>query len=310
MPWHQYGKVFESDGGKAWSRSHTQTPSALVLQDRIRVYYATRNAENRSVISFADFDRQDPTRLIAAHDAPVLTVGEPGTHDEDGVIAGCLIDRGDRLFMYYTGISRGGNVPYRMAVGLAVSRDGGVTFERMFEGPVVDRSRLEPHMTMAPNVLKTKDGWRMWYGSGIKWVWVEDKFEPVYVIKTATSADGETWLQPNVTSLTQAFPREAITRPAFLPTSTGFEMWYCHRDSENYRDGAGSYRLGYATSTDGVSWVRESDPPELAPSGEGWNSVAMAYCSVVVVDGRKVMYHNGDGFGRTGFGCAIWSDAA
>lgn len=310
MPWIQRGVVYTPDGKKAWSRTHAQSPAALEINGRIRVYFGTRDQDNRSRTSFVELDRHDPTKLLYVHDRPVIDLGKPGTHDEDGVLASHVIPVGDELWMYYGGVSRGGSVPYRMSIGLARSRDGGLTFERMYAGPVVDRTPDEPYMTMAPYVLRTGSGWRMWYGSGIRWVQGEDKYEPVYIIKTAQSADGMRWVQPNHTCIQPLGPTEANTRPAVLRTATGYEMWFCYRQSLDYRDGPGSYRIGHAVSTDGLAWTRSADQPGLAPTASGWNAATMAYPSVIVIDGKKLMFHNGDGFGRTGFGCAVWSDAA
>jgi len=305
--WRQLGMVFAPDGSWDWSRSHAQAPAAIVLGDRIRVYYGTRNAENRSRTSFFEVDRADPTRLVYVHDRPVLDLGKPGTHDEDGVIGSQAVIVGEEMRLYYGGVSRGGHVPYRMSVGLARSLDGGLTFERLFEGPVVDRTPHEPYMTMAPNLLPNDaGGWTMWYGSGTGWVEIEGKFEPTYQIKLAYSDDGLAWRQTNHTCIGKLDPLEANTRPAVQRTPDGgYEMWFCYRSSRHYRDGAGSYRIGYATSKDGRDWERQPDPEGLAPSGQGWNSATMSYPSVVVADGRKLMFHNGDGFGQTGVGCAV-----
>ncbi len=303
--WQQLGAVFVPDGSRDWSRSHAQAPSALLMDDRIRVYYGTRNDENRSRSSFFEVDRTNPTRLLYVHDRPVLDLGRPGTHDEDGVIASQIVVVGDEMRMYYGGVSRGGHVSYRMSVGLARSLDGGLTFERIFEGPVVDRTPHEAYMTMAPNILLIDGVWTMWYGSGTGWVEIDGKFEPTYQIKLAYSDDGITWRQTNHTCIPTLDPLEANTRPSVLETAQGFEMWFSYRNSHNYRDGAGSYRIGYATSADGRTWVRQPDPQGLAPTGEGWNSLTMSYPSVVVADGRKIMFHNGDGFGKSGVGCAV-----
>jgi len=53
------------------------------------------------------------------------------------------------------------------------------------------------------------------------------------------------------------------------------------------------------------AWRREADPAGLQPTGQGWNAVTMSYPSVIEADGRKIMFHNGDGFGQTGVGCAV-----
>jgi hypothetical protein len=305
MAWEQRGAIFRPGGEFDWSQTHAQAPAALVMGDRIRVYYGTRNDENRSRTSFFEVDRADPTRLVYVHDRPVLDLGKPGTHDEDGVIVSQVVAVGDELWMYYGGVSRGGHVPYRMSIGLARSRDGGLNFERAFDGPIVDRTPLEPYMTMAPNVLVADGGWTMWYGSGTGWVEIDGKFEPTYQIKLAYSDDGICWRRTNHVCIPKLDPLEANTRPAVLKTPGGYEMWFCYRGSRQYRDGPGSYRIGYATSADGRSWARQPDPDGLAPMGSGWNALTMAYPSVILVDGRKIMFHNGDGFGQSGVGCAI-----
>ncbi|MGH6956867.1 MAG: hypothetical protein ACREEW_09420 [Caulobacteraceae bacterium] len=297
--------IFKPEGDWDWSRSHAQAPSALLMDDRIRVYYGTRNDENRSRTSFFEVDRSDPTRVTYVHDRPVLDLGKPGTHDEDGVIASQAIVVGDEVRLYYGGVSRGGHVPYRMSIGLALSRDGGLSFERVSDGPIVDRTPLEPYMTMAPNVLVTDGGWTMWYGSGTGWVEIDGKFEPTYQIKLAHSDDGIAWRQTNHTCIPKLDPLEANTRPSVTRTEEGYEMWFCYRNSRHYRDGEGSYRIGYATSTNGRDWTRQPDPEGLAPSGRGWNSATMSYPSVVPGDGCKIMFHNGDGFGQSGVGCAV-----
>jgi predicted GH43/DUF377 family glycosyl hydrolase len=308
MRWLQKGVVFIPDGSKEWSRTHAQSPAAVDLLDRIRIYYGTRDADNRSRTSFIEVDRDDPTKLLSVHDRPVLDLGKPGTFDEDGVIASQVLAVDDALWMYYGGVSKGGSVPYRMAIGLAKSLDRGLTFTRVFEGPIVDRSPQEPYMTMAPNVMREGGGWTMWYGSGVKWTWVDGKFEPVYVTMVADSDDGISWRRTGQPCIQQSDPDEANTRPAVVKTADGYEMWFCFRQSKDYRDGRGSYRIGCALSRDGRTWQRVERDLGLEPAGAGWNSSTMAYPSIVVIDGRKIMFHNGDGFGKSGIGCAVWSD--
>jgi hypothetical protein len=305
MRWIKHGRIFIPDSSLAWSRSHAQVPSAMLLDDRIRVYYASRDANGRSRTSFFDVCRQDPTRILYRHLDPVMDLGQPGAHDEDGVMVGCVAADGDRTLLYYTGWSRGGSVPYRVAIGLAASSDGGVTFERVFEGPIVDRTRLEPHMTMSPYVLHELGGsWRMWYGSGVRWVDIDGTFEPIYVIKYAESSNGLVWTQPNTLCIEPLHEFEANTRPGVLRNPTGYEMWFSYRHSRDFRDGSGAYRIGYALSSDGKVWSRQPDPGGLEPGPEAWDGRMMAYPSVVDVDGRRLMFYNGDGFGRSGVGFA------
>lgn len=306
MAWVQRGLVFVPDGSRSWARSHAQVPTAIEIDGRVRVYYAARDESSRSRTSFVDLSASNLNEVLYVHDRPVIDLGDPGTHDEDGAMVGHVVAAEDGLRMYYTGWSRGATVPYRVSVGLAISRDGGLTFERRFAGPVVDRTPDEPFMTMSPYVRRMNEGWMMWYGSGTRWVEIDRKLEPIYVVKAALSDDGVRWRQPNLTCIAPGHELEANTRPSVFPTQQGLEMWFSYRHSERFRDGAGAYRIGYAVSPDGVSWTRKDDPAGLEPAASGWNAAAMAYPNVVEIGGRKIMFHNGNGFGRSGFGYAEW----
>jgi hypothetical protein len=308
MPWTERTFIFKPSGEWEWSLTHAQVPSALLLHDRIRIYYATRDSRGRSLTSFIDVARNDPSKILYIHPEPVMMLGAAGTHDEDGVMVGCVVAEENDVLLYYTGWSRGGNVPYRVSVGLARSSDNGLTFVREFEGPVVDRTAREPYMTMSPYVLREADKWRMWYGSGTGWLSVQDKMEPLYVVKYAESRDGRFWQQDDVLCIPPLHAMEANTRPSVVKTDTGYSMWFSYRDSIDFRNGAGAYHIGHALSRNGAAWERKSGPQDLAPSGAGWDGRMTAYPNVLQCDGRLIMFYNGDGFGQSGFGFAVWQD--
>jgi len=297
--------IFKPSGLFPWSQSHAQVPTALLMDDHIKIYYATRDKDGRSLTSFVTVSREDPSKILYVHDRPILELGNPGTHDEDGVMVGSVVAHEDTILLYYTGWSRGHTVPYRVSIGLAKSIDGGINFERVFEGPIVDRTPLEPYMTMSPYVLFTDDKWQMWYGSGIGWTSENNKLEPLYIIKYAESKDGIQWAQNNITCIEQRHSLEANTRPSVLRTSNGYEMWFSYRHSVDFRDGAGAYRIGYATSKDGKNWDRAIHFADLDPPLTGWNNCMAAYPNVLECDNKKILFYNGNGFGKTGFGYAI-----
>lgn len=308
MNWIKKDLIFVPFGKHDWAQTHAQVPSAIVFDDHIRVYYTSRDTNGRSHTSFVNLSKKDPSKILYIHEKPVMNLGKPGTHDEDGVMVGHIVAlTSSTLLMYYTGWSRSLTVPYRVSVGLAKSTDGGVSFERVFNGPIVDRTPYEPYMTMSPFVLKVGNSWKMWYGSGTEWVSVNNKMEPIYIIKYAESDDGIRWIQKNVTCIQQNHPLEANTRPSVLKNDSEYEMWFSYRHSLDFRNGGGSYRIGYATSKDGEAWIRHEDQSGLKPQNSGWDSNMTAYPSVVEVHGQRIMFYNGNGFGKTGFGYAIWS---
>jgi len=306
MAWIKKNIIFKTPGNQEWSRTHTQVPTALVLEDKIRIYYATRDSKSRSLTSFIDVSRDNPENILYIHDKPVLELGECGTHDEDGVMVGCVVKKDSHVLMYYTGWSKKQTVPYRVSIGLAKSEDNGLTFKRLFAGPVVDRTMHEPYMTMSPYVIHENDFWEMWYGSGTQWVLIEGRMEPVYVIKYACSDDGIHWIQKNTTCIEALHSHEANTRPSLLKTSSGYEMWFSHRHIIDYRTGKGGYRIGYALSTDGKKWTRQPDQADLTITKDSWDSQMLAYPNVIEIENKKIMFYNGDGFGQSGFGYFIW----
>ena len=308
MPWMKQGLIFKPNGEGGWMISHAQLPTVLVRTDTLRVYFSSRNSDGKSLVTFLDADMENPSKILHLHKEPILQLGRPGTFDEDGIMPGCIVEHDDKLLFYYIGWSRGVTIPYRNAVGLAVSLDGGTTFTRMFEGPIVDRTPNQPYTAMSPFVMKQQDHWHMWYASGTDWVEVNGKYEPIYIIKYAESQDGIAWKQPNVTCIAPNDLFEANTRPTVIKDGRVFRMWYCYRGSHDYRDGTASYRIGYAESSNPRDWQRKDALVGIQPSVQGWDSKMLAYPYVVKTGEKLLMFYNGNGFGRSGMGYAVWKN--
>lgn len=308
MPWIDKTFVWAPAGQAGWMNSHGQVPTALVKDDRVRVYVTVRPKQTVSLMTFVDLDIRDLTKVLYVHEEPLLPLGKPGTFDEFGIMPAAVVRVGEQVWMYTTGWIRGHTVPYLNAIGLAVSDDGGRTFHRPYEGPVLGRTKDEPYSTMSPTILQRDGRWHMWYSSGVDWVEVNGKYEPIYLIKYAHSVDGIDWERPNILCVPPATPREANTRPCVIHSDGLYHMWFSYRHSEDFRGGTGSYRIGYSSSPDGVTWTRDDSRAGIAPSAEGWDSEMVCYPNVVdLPDGRRIMFYNGNDFGSGGFGYAVWA---
>jgi len=305
MRWHKRGNIFDPREHRDWAGTHAQVPTVLVKERVLRIYYADRDGDGRSFTTYLDVDRGDPGRVVYHHRRPVLALGRRGTFDDDGMMPAWAIEHRGRILLYYSGWNRRVTVPYHNATGIAVSEDGGDTFARMFEGPVLDRVPLEPYLAVTPSVLKDGDRWLMWYVSGTDWKPVGEKLEPVYVIKYAESRDGLRWDRPNILSVAPCDDGEAFSHPCVLKDGDVYRMWYCFRGSEDYRDGRGAYRMGYATSRDGCRFERRDAEVGITVSDSGWDAKMICYPFVVRVDGRTLMFYNGNSFGQTGIGWAV-----
>jgi hypothetical protein len=305
MPWIRKGQIFDPHEHKGWAGTHAQVPTALLYPDRVRIFYADRDDTGKSFITYLDVDRRNLSNVLYYHKTAILPFGAPGTFDDDGLMPSFALRQDRRIYLYYSGWNRGQTVPYRNSVGIAVSEDDGASFRRLYEGPVLDRTPQEPYIAVTPSILKEGSLWRMWYISGVRWVDIEGRYEPVYVIKYATSHDGIAWHRPNHQCIVQSHELEAFSHPSVIKKGDRYLMWYCFRHSRDYRDGAGSYRIGHAESYDGLEWERTDKVDGLDVSPNGWDSTMTCYPFVVTVDGQIVMFYNGNGFGQTGFGYAI-----
>jgi len=305
MNWIKKGLIFKPDNHFDWMFSHAQVPTVLALSDRFRIYFATRDKNSLSHIACIDVDINDPQKVLKVYEKPVLAPGPLGAFDEDGVVPSCIVNEENEIRLYYNGWNKKVTTPYHNAIGMVKSTDDGLTFERTYEGPVIDRTPTEPYMHVSPSVLKEEHEYKMWYVSGTKWITINNKHEPLYVIKFATSKDGITWNRSGISCVPQSHDQEAVATPSVLKDNGIYKMWYCFRDSVDFRDGAGSYRLGYAESKDGQTWERLDHLTGISCSEEGWDSIMQAYPYVVRHKDKLFMFYSGNGFGKEGIGYAV-----
>jgi predicted GH43/DUF377 family glycosyl hydrolase len=306
MKWIKRGRIFDPSRGLGWL-THAQGPTVLVRDECLRIYFASRPEPNLSLPAYIDVDIDEPKTVVAVCEGPLLALGERGSFDEFGLIPCEVIENKGEIWLYYTGWSRGTTVSYTLSIGLAVSRDGGKTFKKAFAGPVLDRTKHEPFMTMAPFIRREAQRWHMWYASGIGFYETQGKHEPRYIIKYATSTNGVDWQQPNLTCIVPRIELESNTRPTVIKIGDVYHMWFAYRGAEDFRGGRNSYRIGYATSRDLLKWERNDEAAGITVSQEGWDSEIVTYPYVARVKDRWLMFYNGNGFGATGFGYAAAS---
>ena len=305
--WERKGLVFQVNRQSDWMAHHACVPVVdKISEERLRVYFAPRDAQGCSRVGFIEVEADDPSHVLYVHNRPALDLGNVGCFDDSGVMPSSIVEHDGRKYLFYIGWNQGVTVPYRNAIGLAVSNNDGTSFTRVFEGPIVDRNRLEPYFCASPFALLDGGKWRLWYASSTGFVRVADRMEPVYQIKYAESANGSEWDRPNTVCIPYTFDGEANARPCVLRTNGFYQMWYCFRGSVNYRtDKKQSYRLGYAESSDGLRWTRMDERAGLERAEEGWDSQMIEYPYVYEHRGRKFMFYNGNGFGESGIGYAV-----
>jgi predicted GH43/DUF377 family glycosyl hydrolase len=304
--WTRRGLVYSASGRHGFDHSHCHKPTPVLIDEStIRVFFGVRDARNVTRTTFVDVDAADPTRVTYVHDRPVLDIGKIGAFDDSGANVSAVCRAGDLLYMYFIGWNPSTTVHTRNAIGLAVSRDQGRTFVRLYDGAVLDRTKDEPYYTGAVDVVREGGRWRMWYTSGTEWMMVNGRPEIRYHIKYAESGDGIDWTRQGISCIPPCTDVEATARPSVLRLDGRYRMWYSRRDIVEFRtDRSRGYRGGYAESADGISWQRMDDAFGLEPAASGWDSEAIAYPSCLRLPDRLLMFYNGNGFGKSGFGVA------
>jgi hypothetical protein len=293
--WTKLGRLFHASGEFQWLVSHASTPVAELLPDAVRVYFSSRDEANRSHISHFDFDPERPERVLQLADRPIIEPGAAGLFDDSGTSAGCFVEVDGRKYLYYVGWNLAVTVPWRNSIGLAIAESGGAYIKHA-RAPIMDRDACDPYSLSYPWVLRESGVWRMWYGSNTSWG--PEQQDMQHVIKYAESADGIDWHRSNRIAIgLSAADEYAISRPCVLRDNDLYRMWYSHRGS--------SYRIGYAESADGMTWVRRDADVGIDVSPEGWDSEMIEYPCVFDFKRERYMLYNGNGYGRTGIGLAV-----
>ena len=302
VKWIKKGLIFKPTG-HGWMTTHAAMPVADNIDgDLYRIYFSARDKLNRSQVGYIEVDIDNPREILYLTERPVLGLGDLGCFDDNGVMAEWIVDVGNGIkYMYYYGWNRGVTVPYYIWIGLAISRDGGKTFERYSKVPILDRNNVDKYQTTGPCVLIEKGIWRLWYVSSDKgWEVENGKFKPYYHIKYAESIDGINWNRKGTVCIESKYKNEsAIGRPCVLKEDGYYKMWY------SYRKGYYGFKIGYAESIDGIRWERKDDEVGINVSESGWDPEMIEYAFVFKHKGEKYMLYNGNAYGKDGIGLAI-----
>jgi hypothetical protein len=291
-----------------------QSPQAVALQDRVRIFFCTRVRDAPSTWisrpAFVDFSH-DLLNILGSPQLVDISPSELGSFDEHGIFPFHPNMSEGKFYAYSTGWSRRQSVDVETGIGMLESNDQGLSFTRVGTGPVLTASLHEPFLVCDPCVVREGAAWAMWYLFGTEWDDSVRTEEPqrIYKIGRATSVDRLQWtgsrgktVVPNVLG-----PNEAQALPSVIREEGNYEMVFCYRPHRGFREpGNASYQLGYASSEDGEKWNRD-DRRIIFPRQE-FDSQMRCYPSWLTLGATKFVLYNGNEFGKFGFGLAQWMD--
>jgi hypothetical protein len=301
MKWSKKGLIYVPDGKMAWAKRYAFPPTPYFINDSVlRLYVAFCDDNTVGRIGFVDVAAENPSNMLNVSKTPVLDIGAPGAFDENGVVPTCVIKVDNEIYLYYVGYQLGYKVRYFQFEGLAISQDGGNTFTRYSRVPIIDRSDKELLNRTSAFVMHEQGIFKMWYVGGSDWLEVKGKPLPVYNMRYLESKDGKKWGEEGKVCIDFKNKDEhAFGRPWVIKDGTMYKMFYSIRTKSK------GYRLGYAESDDGVTWVRKDEDVGIDVSESGWDSEMVAYSSIVMYKNKVYMFYNGNNCGETGFGYAV-----
>src|SRR4051812_29965021 len=112
--WKKLGQVFCPTENFDWMHSHASYPWAENISgDIFKIYFSTRDKNNRSSIGYIIINIQQPANVLEISSVPVLSPGEIGTFDDNGVSLSCFAHIDEKKVLYYLGWNVLVSVPWK-----------------------------------------------------------------------------------------------------------------------------------------------------------------------------------------------------
>ncbi len=290
-----------------WESGAVLTPAVIKHGDTLKMWYTgTTSLFNPSSIGYAwSLDGITWTRYGGN---PVMS-GRGGEWDDQGIAMPVVISDGDTLRMWYGG---GGLSPDDWDIGYAVSVDG-INWTR-FPNPALQRGpagEWNADVLTTGGVIKEKGIYKMWFTGGIGSVSPANQNTKTS-IGNAISTDGLNWTiydDPTTTTAPYEFSDPVIEHGAsgewdsnetlsssVIKTATAYQLWY-----SGWIAGS-SQNIGYATSSDGIEWVKYVNNPVFNAPGTWTNQ--LVFPSVLLDNNEYRMWFQGWQGGTASIGYA------
>ncbi|MBI4497800.1 MAG: methyltransferase domain-containing protein [Chloroflexi bacterium] len=277
---------------ESWDSGAIHAPQVLKLNEGYVMWYdGTAGTDPYRGWSIGRATSADGITWERDPPTPVLTPGAPGAWDGVSVHDPRVVYDGTSYRMWYSGFDG-----ERWQIGLARSEDG-VTWTRHAANPVLrpgSPDAWDGAGVAYSSVVRRGAAYHMWYQGGDR--------GGVWRIGYATSLDGLTWTKHPANPVLDLGPPGSwdsarVFTPAVVPVAQGLVLWY---------SGAPRWGLGYATSSDGVSWQRGGRVLALGPPG-AWDGEQVLTPTALWDAGGYRLWYAGSQEGRLAIGLALAS---
>ena len=284
--WTKYpgNPVFLKGGGGTWDSLLVADPMVRYDNGVYHLWYSGRDTVGNNAFGYATSN--DGINWIKFPNNPILTPGSVGSWDSTIIWWPYVLKIDNTYRMWYRG-----DEGTHTRIGHAFSMDG-INWTKIAGNPVLDIGKPgEWDDTIVENPRLMYDGtiYRMWY------VGNEDPGRIGY----AESVDGVIWTRvTNTPVIDIGSPGEWdagwLNTGAIIKEGTVYKMWYGGEEAP-----AGQWKIGYATSSDGINWTKYSENPVMSYS-QTWEVEDICPATVIKESGIYKMWYyapSADGIG-------------
>ena len=257
----------------SWDNSSITYPR-VIFDGKLYYMWYTGFASTNRTSSQIGYASSSDGKTWVKNPQPVLRPSH-GSWDDHSLREAWVILDGSTFKMWYVA---SGSSEY--AIGYATSPDG-KTWTKYAKNPIIHSTEYLGY----PTVIEDGHTFKMWYAHAL------------VSISYAISTDGITWTwKGDAVKVGKVADWDAgwLFSPSVIHDSNGYKMWYSALSADGRRAG-----VGFAFSSDGVTWTKYSGNPVLPNTG---NQV------VVLVGKTYMMYYptiNGLGLAEASFETVI-----
>lgn len=293
-----------------WAKSHAYLPTAVMLDDRIRVFVAFWDEQNYGRLGYIDTDKNDPCKILDYSKSPLVNDSSKGVFDCDGVSPLSIVKQSGELKLYYAGWNLKQQLDgprYSLFMGVLCSKDNGLTFHRHNNEPVIGPRHKDEYVRTGGFVLNVGTNFLCYLASQKGHHNEFGKALPYYDLEVTKSLDGLVWSDEQETIFTHDYGRNlGFGRPCIWQNNKGeFEGLFSLRKwNGQYSD------MLYSTSKDGLQWNMLSKLDKAFSHKMTIDRQSeVSFPSVIKLsNGNLAMFYNGDGFGRDGLRLAVYDN--
>src|SRR5437870_4962195 len=116
--WRKIGRIYVPSGEGFFKTHTTRAVPYRRANGTLRLFFASRGADDMPYLAFIDVDADDPARVLAVCPEPMIALGRTGTFDDSGFTPACVVRQADCDWLYYSGFKRRRwGVTIEMAIG-------------------------------------------------------------------------------------------------------------------------------------------------------------------------------------------------